>query len=57
MCGRWCLGTIPSFIHSVLGATAFNDLSVREVVAALGVQIDMGTGLLGASTMSEGVTT
>jgi hypothetical protein len=45
----------PAVYIQFLGATAFDDLLAREVVAALAIRIDEGTGLLGASTMSEGV--
>jgi len=46
----------PAVYIQFLGATAFDDLPAREVVAALAIRIDEGTGQLGASTMSEGVT-
>jgi hypothetical protein len=43
-------------IFSSSGATAFADLPAREVFTALTIRIEEGTVLLGASTMSEGVT-
>jgi hypothetical protein len=47
----------PAVYIQCLGATAFDDLHAsNEVVAAFARRIDEGTGLLGASTMSEGVT-
>jgi len=46
----------PAVYLQFLGAAAFDDLLARDVVAALAIQNDEGTGLLGVSTMSEGVT-
>jgi hypothetical protein len=47
----------PAVYIPFLGATAFDNLHAsNEVVAAFARRIDEGTGLLGASTMSEGVT-
>jgi hypothetical protein len=47
----------PAVYIQFLGATAFDDLHAsNEVVAAFARRIDEGTGLLVASTMSEGVT-
>jgi hypothetical protein len=37
-------------------ANAFDDLPAGEVIAAFTIPIDMGTGLLEASTMFKGVT-
>jgi len=47
----------PTVQIHCLGATAFDDLlASNEVAAAFAIRIDEGTGLLGASTISEGVT-
>ena len=47
----------PAVYIQFSGATAFDDLHAsNEVVAAFAIRFDEGTGLLGASTMSEGVT-
>jgi hypothetical protein len=47
----------PAVYIQFIEATAFDDLHAsNEVVAAFAKRIDEGTGLLGASTMSEGVT-
>jgi hypothetical protein len=44
------------YIFSSWGATAFDDLPATEVVVALTIQIDEGTGVLGASTFRQVVT-
>jgi len=47
----------PAVYIKFLGATAFEDqLPTNEVVAALAIRIDKGTGLLGSLSLSEGVT-
>ena len=47
----------PTVDIEFLGATAFDDLlASNEVATAFALWIDKGTGLLGASTMSEGIT-
>ena len=45
----------PAVYIQFLVAIAFDDLLAIEVVEALAIRYDEGTGLLGASTMSEGV--
>jgi len=52
-----CEPSPPAVDIKFLGATAFDDLlACNEVAAAFAIRIDEGTGLLVASTMSEGVT-
>jgi hypothetical protein len=46
----------PAVYIQFLGATTFDDLLAREFATALAIRNDKGTGQLGASTMSEGVT-
>ena len=47
----------PTVNIQVLGATTFDDLlASNEVTTAFAIRIDESTGLMGASTMSEGIT-
>jgi hypothetical protein len=47
----------PTVDIQFLGATSIDDLlASNEVAAAFAIRIDEGTGLLGVSTMSQGIT-